>query len=31
MSHGHEAAHRRYAMYIIGCTVGAVVLAFIIT
>jgi|GEM_PF-2297998 len=31
MTHGHETEHRTYATWIIACTVGAVVLAFIVT
>jgi len=31
MTHGHEAEHRAYTLWIIGFTIGAVVLAFIVT
>jgi hypothetical protein len=30
MSHGYEKEHRTYAAWIIACTAGAVVLAFIV-
>lgn len=30
MSHGYEKEHRTYATWIIACTAGAVVLAFIV-